>query len=62
MNKRTHIIKRTNGWVIKREGAARASRRYNTQDEALLAAKDSKSGNDIIVHGRDGSIKKWIRK
>jgi hypothetical protein len=62
MNKRTHIIKRVDGWVVKNEGSRRAYRKFPTQNEALLAAKQLKSLNDIIVHRKDGSIKEWIRR
>ena len=32
---RMHIIKRDNGWAVKREGAGKASKVYDTKEEAV---------------------------
>ncbi len=35
-NKRIHIIKKENGWVIKKQGALRASKVYETKTDAVI--------------------------
>jgi hypothetical protein len=46
-------------WGVKREGADRYSRRYDTQKEAINTgtnmAKDSKG--ELTIRGRDGQIR-----
>lgn len=59
---RTHIIKRENGWAVKKQGTSKASKVYQTQDEAIRSAKKMKSSSEIVVHRRDGSIRNWIKK
>ena len=59
-NKRVHIIKRENRWVIKKQGALRASKIYETKTAAVTDAKKLKlSGHDIVIHKEDGSIARW---
>lgn len=47
------------GWSVKNSGATRASRTFDTQDEAVkygrTAAKSSHS--ELYIHGKDGTIK-----
>ncbi len=57
---RTHIIKRGNGWAVKRQGANKASKIYHTQQEAVKGAKRLKNSSEIIVHRRNGSVGEWI--
>lgn len=60
--KRVHVIKRTDGWVVKKEGAERASRKYNTKQEAVESTKNYRDkGHDIVIHKKDGTIEKWTR-
>jgi|AntRauTorckE6833_2_1112554.scaffolds.fasta_scaffold100117_2 hypothetical protein len=58
---RTHVIKRDDGWAVKRQGTSRASKVYQTQNEAVKGAKKLIRSSEIIVHKRDGSIRKWIK-
>ena len=60
-NTRTHIIKRGDGWAVKKQGASKASKVYSTQDAAIKSAKSMKSATEIVIHRRDGSIKNWIK-
>jgi len=58
--KRAHIISRDKGWAIKKEGLSRASQVHQSKEAALKSAqKLKKSGLDIIVHRKDGSIERW---
>jgi hypothetical protein len=59
-HKRAHVIKRESGWAVKKEGNLKATKVYKTQDAAIKGAQKLRSsGHDVIVHGRDGSIKNW---
>lgn len=59
--KRMHVIKRRNaGWAVITEGAARASKIYATQPEAVTnALKYRNKGSDVVIHREDGSIERW---
>mgnify|MGYP005844457793 CR=1 FL=1 len=58
--KRTHVLKRESGWAVKKEGAQRATKVYSTKEEAVKSAEKSrKSGSDVVVHKKDGSIQQW---
>ena len=55
-----HIISRESGWAVKKEGASRASRVYEKKETAIENAKRlQRTGHDVVVHKRDGSIQKW---
>ena len=59
-SKRVHIISRKDGWAVKKEGASRASKIYKKKDSAVNnAQKLKKSGHDVIIHKKDGTIQKW---
>lgn len=60
MSKRNqHIVRRPDGWAVKREGAQRASSIHRTQQEAIevgrAVARNQKS--ELLVHGRNGRIR-----
>lgn len=58
--KRVHIISRKDGWAVKKEGTKRASKIYKKKDSAVKGAeKLKKSGHDVVVHKKDGTIQKW---
>ncbi len=60
--KRVHVIKRTDGWVVKKEGAERASRKFDTKEEAVDSAKNYRQkGHDVVVHKKDGTIERWSK-
>ena len=56
---RYHVVQSSDGWAVKREGAKRASKIYNSKTEAI---RDVKSYSDykgiLILHKRDGSFQK----
>ena len=59
---RVHIIKRSDGWVVRKEGAERASRKYPTKEEALDSARLYRiKGFDIVVHRADGTVERWLK-
>lgn len=59
---RVHIIKRSEGWVIRKEGAERASRKYSTKEEAIDSARLYRlKGYDVVVHRADGTVERWLK-
>ena len=59
---RVHVIKRQDGWVVKKEGALRASKKYTTKKEAVREATIlSIHGYDLVIHRKDGTIEKWTK-
>ena len=60
---RTHVISRNGSWAVKKEGATRATRVYAQKRSAVTSAvRIAQRGTEVVVHKRDGSVDKWIRK
>lgn len=61
MNKlRVHVIKRREGWAVKKEGNRIASRVYTSKKDAEEFSRSyGEKGYDVIVHRGDASIEKW---
>jgi len=59
-NRSVHITRRARGWAVKRTGAQRASKVYRTQAQAervgRLRARRTRA--ELVVHGRNGRIRK----
>ena len=60
--KAQHVIPNGNKWSVRRTGAERASKVFETQGEAVAQAKRLARNQavNIYVHGRDGRIAKRI--
>ena len=59
-NRRINVISRKDRWAVKKQGASRASKIYQKKQTAIKNAKKlRKTGHDVIVHKKDGSIQKW---
>ena len=61
MPKRTtlHVVRRSDGWAVRKEGNSRAVSTHTTQREAIDAAREvalSKHG-ELIIHRKDGRIR-----
>jgi predicted XRE-type DNA-binding protein len=54
-----HIIPHGDGWAMRREGAARISGAFETQSQALKAARPAaqRERAAVVTHGRDGRIR-----
>ena len=54
-----HVVKREDGWAVKKEGADRDTSHHPTQKEAIDAAteiaKNQKS--EVFIHDRQGKIR-----
>jgi len=54
-----HVVSNPNGgWSVLGEGAARASKRFETQRDAIhwASVQSRKDGTELVVHKRDGTI------
>ncbi len=59
---RVHVIKRDDGWVVKKDGTSRATKKFTTKEEAIeTATVYHKSGHDLVIHRNDGTIEDWAR-
>jgi len=56
---RYHIVKNSDGWAVRREGAKRISKVFRTKANAIRGAKTYRSYKGIlIVHETGGSFQK----
>ena len=55
-----HVIKRQDRWAVRKHGAGRVSKIYQSKEEAVKSAKKLKrKGCDLVIHKKDGSIQRW---
>ena len=56
--KNQHVVPTENGWAIKGEGNSRATRTFNTKEEALEMGKRiaQNQKSELVIHGKDGAI------
>lgn len=55
-----HVVPNPDGgWNSKREGASRASGHFDTQKEAIEAARETarRDKTELSIHGKDGRIR-----
>ena len=54
-----HVVPRDSKWAVRRTGSNRVTRRFDTQREAIDAARElaRKQGTEVFIHGRDGRIR-----
>lgn len=55
-----HVVRSTDGgWLVKRAGASRASKSFDTQKDAENYARGiaKKNKTELFIHGRDGLIR-----
>ena len=58
-NKSQHVVPRGGKWAVRRGDAVRITRKFDTQREAIKAARDiaRSQGTELDIHGRDGRIR-----
>jgi uncharacterized protein DUF2188 len=59
-NRAYHVLSHPDGgWAVRREGAGRASRRFESQEDAIRYAKSicREERVDLVVHRSDGTIR-----
>lgn len=54
-----HVVPREGKWGVRKGGAVRITRKFDTQREAIKAARDiaRSQGTELYIHGRDGRIR-----
>jgi uncharacterized protein YdaT len=53
-----HVVPSGNRWSVRKAGSERASAVFETQKEAIHAAREiaRNQGTELYIHGRDGRI------
>ncbi len=59
IRKGQHVVPRDGKWAVRKSGADRVTRKYETQREAIKAARDiaQNQRTEVYIHGRDGRIR-----
>ncbi len=54
-----HVVPRGKRWAVRKAGAERVTRHFDTQQEALEAARRiaRNQGSDVFIFGQDGRIR-----
>lgn len=54
-----HVVPRGNKWAVRKAGAEKVTRRFNTQREAINAARGiaRNQGGEVFIHERDGRLR-----
>ena len=54
-----HVVPRDGKWAVRRAGADRVSRKFDTQREAIEVARNiaRNQGTELYIHGQDGRIR-----
>ena len=62
IKKRIHIISKNDRWIVRKEGSKKASKIFtDVEDAKFFSKKYRKLGYDIILHRKNGEVKKWIK-
>jgi hypothetical protein len=59
--KQHHVVPSpTGGWNVKKAGAERASKHFETKDpaEAWGRSRSQREGTELVIHRRDGTIER----
>ena len=54
-----HIVPAKDGWAVKRAGSPRATKVFDTQEEAIAKGREiaKNQRSELLIHGRDGRIR-----
>ncbi|THD35115.1 MAG: DUF2188 domain-containing protein [Sphingomonas sp.] len=54
-----HVVPNGSKWSVRKAGASKASRVFDTQSEAISEARKAakNQGTELYIHGRDGRIR-----
>jgi hypothetical protein len=53
-----HVVQKDDRWAIKKTHAERASGVFDRQAEAIARAKELAGRGEVVIHGRDGKIRR----
>jgi hypothetical protein len=59
MGKNQWVVRRGDGWAQRGEGNSRVTRTFDTQQEAINAARETarREGSELLIQGEDGQIR-----
>lgn len=59
MSNNQHVVKREDGWAVRKEKAERDTIRRPTQQEAIEKAREIaiNQRSEVVIHGRNGLIR-----
>jgi len=59
MKPNQHVVPNDGRWSVKSEGAERAAKTFDTQYEAIAAAREKarRDKTELFIHGRNGEIR-----
>lgn len=54
-----HVVPKDGGWAVRKQGASRATKVFNTQTEAVQFARNvaKKNSGELYIHRADGTIR-----
>ena len=54
-----HVVPNNGHWQVKKAGAQKATKNFNTQKEAINYARNIAitQSSELVIHGRDGRIR-----
>ena len=54
-----HVVPRDSKWAVRKSGSDRVTRKYETQQEAIDAAREiaRNQRTEVYIHGRNGRIR-----
>jgi uncharacterized protein YdaT len=57
--KAQHVVPRDGKWAVRKTGADRVTRRFDTEREAIELARElaQKQKTELYIHGKDGRIR-----
>lgn len=58
-NNGQHVVPRDGKWAVRRTGADKVTRRFDTQSEAIEVAREfaRNQRTELYIHGKDGLIR-----
>ena len=58
-NKDQYVVPRGDGWAVRKAGSVRVTRHFDTEQEALEAARRiaRNQGSEVVIFGWDGFIR-----
>ena len=57
--KNQHVIKKDGDWTVRGAGNSKATKKFDTQKQAIDFAKEiaKNQKSEVVIHGKDGKIR-----